>query len=90
MYSCCSLTWNVRGLGKPEKKVDVRSVTLTSKARIVFLQETKLELLDARVIRKISDSANNASWVYSPSSRAVGGLCSIWDPDVFVFQSTVI
>lgn len=38
------LSWNVRGLGRPEKRSIVNEVARLSKVEIVFLQESKLKI----------------------------------------------
>ncbi|GMI64192.1 hypothetical protein HRI_000088500 [Hibiscus trionum] len=77
------VSWNVRGLGRVEKKVVVRRCITTYKAAIVFLQETKLQLVDDRVVKRVFGNSRLSEYSFSPSSGAVGGLITVWDLNMF-------
>ncbi|GMI69796.1 hypothetical protein HRI_000648900 [Hibiscus trionum] len=64
------LTWNIRGLGKVEKVRAIQQLVNASKARVVFIQESKLETLKPWVQRRIKTV---------PSIGSSGGLISVWD-----------
>ncbi|KAK8653816.1 hypothetical protein V6N13_127799 [Hibiscus sabdariffa] len=73
-------------LGDPknfEKKAAVKRLIFTSKASIFFLQETKLQVVDDRVVRQLCGKVDFLNWIYSPSIGFAGGLLSLWDPKVF-------
>jgi hypothetical protein len=72
------ISWNVRGLGRVDKRKEVRNLVREKNPLIVCLQETKLQVCD--------DSLCAAMWVSSlvgfsfrPSVGASGGLLTIWD-----------
>ena len=47
------LSWNIRGLGRREKKRAVRRLVAKCKLNMLFLQEFKMQLVDHRDIRSI-------------------------------------
>ncbi|KAL4353692.1 hypothetical protein GQ457_06G031150 [Hibiscus cannabinus] len=86
---CSSLSWNVRGLGRPEKVRVVRSLIMEQKPSFVFLQETKLSELCPAIRRKLMFSPD-VEIVLSPSVGSAGGLISMWRRDTFVVSSQVV
>ncbi|KAL4278976.1 hypothetical protein GQ457_03G033020 [Hibiscus cannabinus] len=68
----------------------VKRVLASSKARAVFIQESKLRESKPRLINKIWGS-RSANLVFVPSEGAAGGLISIsisiWDPNFFLIES---
>ncbi|KAK3183049.1 hypothetical protein Dsin_030335 [Dipteronia sinensis] len=48
-----ALTWNVRGLGKAEKRRKVRNVVISLKPTVFFRQESKLGVFESRTIRSL-------------------------------------
>jgi exonuclease III len=72
------VSWNVRGLGRAEKKKEVRKLVGEKNLFIVCLQETKLQVCD--------DALCSSLWGNSPFGfsfclyvGASGGLLTIWD-----------
>ncbi|KAF8412886.1 hypothetical protein HHK36_000858 [Tetracentron sinense] len=65
------IAWNVRGLGRGEKRLDVKSLLRKIKPDLVAIQETKLEELNARVVSEVWDN-KNVDWVFVPSVGASG------------------
>lgn len=55
------------------------------KERVEFLclQETQVSFVDKRLACVLWGS-NDCDWVFSGSDGASGGLCCIWDPNIFV------
>ncbi|XVF04594.1 hypothetical protein REPUB_Repub05bG0097700 [Reevesia pubescens] len=52
------LIWNIRGLGNSAKWGILRSLINLHKIEMVLLQETKLELVDEKLIRNIWPDLN--------------------------------
>ncbi|KAL4308915.1 hypothetical protein GQ457_01G015960 [Hibiscus cannabinus] len=69
--------------------VSVRRVILSSKAKMVFLQETKINVLKPWLCRRLW-SGNSGSLVVSTSEGAFGGLMTIWDKNFFRLESKII
>jgi exonuclease III len=47
------ISWNVRGMNEPEKRMKIRRRLRGWKADIVYLQETKMEVINIEVIRSV-------------------------------------
>ncbi|KAL4280359.1 hypothetical protein GQ457_03G009700 [Hibiscus cannabinus] len=67
----------------------VKRVLASSKARAVFIQESKLRESKPRLINKIWGS-RSANLVFVPSEGTARGLISIWDPNFFLIESQTI
>ncbi|GMI95019.1 hypothetical protein HRI_003171200 [Hibiscus trionum] len=76
------ISWNIRGLGKKEKRCAVRRLLADKKPRILFLQETKMENFTPVILRNMG-CRQNFEKAFSPSIGSAGGLISIWDPEFF-------
>ena len=72
------LSWNVRGLNRLEKRLQIRNLLLMWKADIVCLQETKLEWITRGIVRSIW-SCPYIDWLYLGSKGASGGVLLMWD-----------
>ncbi|KAG6644474.1 hypothetical protein CIPAW_08G057000 [Carya illinoinensis] len=75
------LTWNVRGLNNPNKRLRVKNLIWDWKADIVCLQETKLKFVDRSIIRNLWNCVY-AGWTSLPSKGASGGIIVMWDKRV--------
>ena len=47
------ISWNVRGMNELEKRMKIKRRLREWKADIVFLQETKIEVINGEVIRSV-------------------------------------
>lgn len=74
---------NIRGLGGRSKKSEIRELVAKEKVEFLCLQETKLDVVDER-LAYILWGNSECNWVFSGSEGMSGGLCCIWDKDVFV------
>ena len=82
------VSWNVRRLGGPEKKREVRSLLNEKSPFIVCLQETKLQVCDNFVCLAMWD-LQKLVCSYRPSQGASGGLSFAWDLAEVEVWSTV-
>ncbi|KAK2421839.1 DNA-(apurinic or apyrimidinic site) endonuclease [Trifolium repens] len=72
------VSWNVRGLGRVDKRKEVRKLVGEKNPLIVCLQETKLQACDDFLCKSVwGDSP--CSFSFRPSAGASGGLLTIWD-----------
>jgi hypothetical protein len=71
-------SWNVRGLNDNNKRLQVRYLLKSWKADIVCLQETKLDLIDRKIVRSLW-GIPHVDWVYLGSVGASGGIILMWD-----------
>ena len=76
------LSWNVRGLGRPEKRSKVRSILKERGVDVVLLQETKTSNLEVSFIKSIWPFDKMEYMGVDAEGRAGGVLC-IWHPDRF-------
>jgi len=81
------ISWNVRGLGGPEKRKEVRSLVKDKRPLILCLQETKLQICDDRVCSSVWDNLSGA-FSFRPFVGASGGLLTVWDSSEVEVWST--
>jgi exonuclease III len=81
------ISYNVRGLGGGEKRVEVRKLVLEKNPRVLCIQESKLSMVNDMVVKSFwGDSPFGYS--FQQSVGASGGLVTVWDPSrVVVFSS---
>ncbi|XP_028077223.1 uncharacterized protein LOC114279208 [Camellia sinensis] len=76
------MSWNVRGLGKLEKRGRIRKLIYERNVDIVLLQETKQASITENVVRALWGK-RNMEFMAVGSEGTAGGLLCIWDPDFF-------
>ncbi|RCV22155.1 hypothetical protein SETIT_4G197800v2, partial [Setaria italica] len=82
------LSWNVRGLGDPQKCTVVKDSISSSHPSIVCLQESKLRALDGLKARSFLPPAITAfRCVDALDTR--GGIITAWDPTIFAADSFI-
>lgn len=67
------VSWNVRRLGRPLKRVYVRDFLRSHKAVIVLLQETKLNTISDAVGREIWGATSADNWICREAAGSSGG-----------------
>jgi exonuclease III len=72
------ISWNVRGLGRVDKRKEVRNLVREKHPLIVCLQETKLQVCDDSLCTSLWGSSL-FGFSFRPSAGASGGLLTIWD-----------
>lgn len=72
------LSFEHHQMNAADKRAVIKGVVKTVKAEFFFLQETKMEVIDAKVIRSISVFPY-ASYVFAPSIAASRGVL-LWNP----------
>ena len=70
------LSWNIRGLGRTEKKKAVRSMVARCQADFLLLQESKLEKVENKLLKSIWGK-NSFDGKVSLAVGSAGGLISI-------------
>lgn len=76
------LSWNIRGLGRPEKMRKIRKLLADRKIDMALFQETKKASISSVDIKRLWPRDNFEFMAVDAEGRA-GGLLCIWDPDVF-------
>jgi exonuclease III len=72
------LTWNVRGLNDPGKRLRIKHMLKLWKPDIICLQETKLELITNAIVRSLW-RCHHVDWMFLGSNGASGGILLMWD-----------
>ena len=70
------LNVNVRGLGRPEKRLTIRKMVKKHKVDVLLLQETKVGYDIHSVIRDIWGN-KRCAWDWVPAVGTLGGLINI-------------
>lgn len=76
------ISLNIRGLGDRKKRSVVRELVVKEKLDFICLQETKVSSGDDRLVAMLWGN-KEVQWVFSGSDGASGGLCCLWDREVF-------
>ncbi|KAE8735709.1 hypothetical protein F3Y22_tig00000340pilonHSYRG01332 [Hibiscus syriacus] len=74
-----------KGLGRKENARVVRNVVINRKPSVLFLQETRVELVRPSMLRKLGGK-NLSGFAVSSSEGASGGILSLWDENWFISQ----
>ncbi|KAE8724668.1 hypothetical protein F3Y22_tig00009942pilonHSYRG00021 [Hibiscus syriacus] len=82
-------SWNVRGLGKNEKKRAVQNLVSNFNPTFLWLQETKTEKFRKSFFRR--SGINKLKGILeSPSVGSAGGLLCCWDDNVFELENQFV
>ncbi|XP_028078606.1 uncharacterized protein LOC114280437 [Camellia sinensis] len=79
------LSWNVRGIGRPEKRRQIKKSLAERKVDIVLLQETKKAVVDSTLVRSMWPGEQFDFMAVDVIGQA-GGLLCIWNPEVFFLK----
>lgn len=83
------LSWNIRGLGDDLKITTIRNAIRRNHASIVTIQETKKELIDDTLVRKLWGN-NGCDYVYLPSEGRSGGILVMWNRAILAMEDNLI
>ena len=76
------LSWNVRGLNDPHKRVVVKNLLREWKCDIVCLQESKLDSTNSILVKNLRGSPF-VDWGALDALHTTGGIILMWDRRVF-------
>lgn len=79
------IAWNIRGLGSTLKIEAINRVVRMNRVDVLFIQETKLELVSVELIKKIWGNGG-FDFKYVAAVERLGGLLTIWDKGSFVAE----
>lgn len=79
------MSWNVRGLGKREKRGKLKKLVRDRKIDILFLQETKLKSVNKFLIDTFWGHCDY-DFMAMDAMESAGGILCIWNSDVFVLE----
>ncbi|KAK3205564.1 hypothetical protein Dsin_019610 [Dipteronia sinensis] len=77
-----------RGLGRMEKRRVVRDLVRSTKPSILFIQESKLNHFDSRIIKSLGGSILSKGMGVEANGSA-GGVITLWNEDVFGVKSCI-
>ncbi|KAK9044404.1 hypothetical protein V6N11_058305 [Hibiscus sabdariffa] len=83
------VSWNIRGFGSAVKRRAVQGVVHRQKCRLLFLQETKWEVIDATLVRKIWLS-DTFGLLFCPTVGRSGGVLMVWGRGYFIMEESFI
>jgi exonuclease III len=72
------LNWNIRGLNNDDKQKAVRAKIEESGCFVFCIQETKKEIIDYKLIKKIAPK-RFSRFAFVPSVGASGGILLSWN-----------
>jgi exonuclease III len=72
------LSYNARGLGGGEKRMEIRNLVRDKHPFVLCIQESKMSVVDEELIKSIWGEGPSA-FSYKPSVGASGGLITVWD-----------
>jgi hypothetical protein len=75
------LSWNMRELNDTDKWLRIRNLLKIWGPDIIYLQETKMDLITRGVVRSIW-GINHFDWLYLGTVGALGGILLMWDTRV--------
>ncbi|XP_028066189.1 uncharacterized protein LOC114269125 [Camellia sinensis] len=76
------ISWNIRGLGKREKRRGVKNLFSQHKVDFLLLQETKVATITNHLIHSIWPH-NDSGFAAVKAEGSSGGIISVWDKSVF-------
>ncbi|KAK2639456.1 hypothetical protein Ddye_027251 [Dipteronia dyeriana] len=82
------MTWNIRGLGKVDKRKFVWRVINKHRPAICFLQESKLNVFDSKVFKSLGGQWLNRV-IGKDSIGSVGGLIMLWNDDLLEVKACI-
>ncbi|KAI9169681.1 hypothetical protein LWI28_015990 [Acer negundo] len=78
LFLMLAISWNVRGLGRCEKKKKVRCLVKTYNLVMVFIQESKIVNFNYGIIRSLEGTVLSKGVRVDADGRA-GGLILLWN-----------
>jgi len=82
------ISYNVRGLGGGEKRVEVRRFVQENNPFVLCIQESKLSIVDEFLVKSIW-GISPCGFSFQPSVGASGGLLTVWDSSLIDVWSSM-
>lgn len=76
------ISWNASGMNQLAKRVVIKDAIKFVGGAFLFFQETKMEIIDEKVIRSLC-AFSNFGFVICPSKGASGGILLIQNSDLW-------
>ena len=65
------LSWNVRGVNDSDKRKVIKNLIRTNRVDLVYLQETKVQVMNIEMVRSLVSVQNGQRWVSMGLHRGV-------------------
>ena len=75
------MSWNVRGIHYPDKRMVIKSMVRKHKPNLVCFQETKMKEMSDRIVRSLG-IGKNLGWVSLDARGSTCGVLVMWDKRV--------
>ena len=75
------ISWNVKGLNDPQKRLVVKNLLWEWKCDVVCLQETKIASMNRQLVCSLW-SCPYVDWAVLEANWIVGGILLMWDTKV--------
>lgn len=82
------MSWNVRGLGSAQKRVQIKHDISFYCPNVVCLIETKLDVVNNLYIKSLW-SLISINWVYKKAEGRSGGIIVMWDDTKHKIQNYI-
>lgn len=76
------LSWNIRGLRRPEKRSKVKSLVRVRKVDVLLIQETKRSSVDDNFVKSLWPW-EELEYMEVGADGSAGGLLCLWNPQIF-------
>ncbi|KAK3200448.1 hypothetical protein Dsin_023863 [Dipteronia sinensis] len=82
------LSWNIRGLGRVDKRRAVRNLVFSIKPIVLFIQETKLKQFDSRVVKSLGGTLLSKG-IRVDAVGSARGLLTLWNEKFFEVRACI-
>ncbi|KAF5934424.1 hypothetical protein HYC85_030595 [Camellia sinensis] len=76
------LSWNIRGLRRPEKRSKIKSIVRVRKVDVLLIQETKRSSVDENFAKSLWPW-EELEYMEVGADGSAGGLLCLWNPQIF-------
>lgn len=87
--SMLAMSWNDKGLGRNEKRKQVRKEVLKQFPTVLFVQESKLVAFDSRIIKGMGGTYLTRG-IGMDALGSAGGLFTLWNKDLVTIKDCIL
>lgn len=79
------LSWNVRGLRRPEKRRKIKNLVRDKKIDVLLLQEIKRCSVDENFVKSLWPW-EEMGYMEAGAEGSAGGILCLWNPEIFLLK----
>lgn len=79
------MSWNIRGLGRNDKRAKIKKLVSERKINVLLLQESKRSSVDVRFVKSLWPW-ESLQFMAVDLEGSAGGLLCVWNLDVFKIE----